>query len=1082
MNQTLKPIIDALSTISNRRTRHFERLAFEMSIDTPVAGSFVAIDGSEQVAHINDYEFDAPSIFFMCKSIHIFSKAVIFDCIFPIRKKVNEAMFAEDAYNELCTIPVPEEIDHVIISIDGKEYELVSFEDFNFECDEVDNNKFAFIQSIVTKPLIELDNTPWANEKAKEAWSIEQKTLSDIAVSPYLVEEDDDIDECDAGGAAGGCAGGDAGGAATGGDAGGGDAGGASTSGGDSATGITTTDVLGDYDPAKGFMGNNFYLPFHVKHPLHRWEIANGGSKRKKTKSGKAKKYPYEKGMKTVISMFEDEMPINSPKVDKKKLKNKIRTIASGVKSMSDVKAVEAKFSKNKKDVEKRLSSNKFKEAKQIAVDFGMFLKDICTGKYKASWFTISMVAAAIIYLLLPVDLIPDFIPVIGQIDDAIVLWMVYKAIQDEFNAWKQVNGLTVNEYESLNEGFGRKRTPIDEVKSLKLEDLAGIDDYQLVYDTFIEHMDNLDPKKVGKDLIKDWENMKKWKTYTPVFEELWARWYAANKLPAPNTEEHGEVWYADKETAPDKWAYYLKGLDRSYLYCLYADGTKEIVKSKEQDPTKSYQNPKVIRNYIDLYGISRLNKEWERLMQAMEQAKKGHEPIQMSTTKLSDPKDFTTYGVKKLRDGWHVFITDQRERDEALTVMDKAYKQKRNAEKVPPQQNERFGTRKIVKKSDGWHVTYRDMTRTEPRITILKKSFNTKEAALDEMIRIQARNRVISGTAKPFEKNGKWYIKFTDANTHRTVVLDDEYETEGKAKMACRYIGEPKDIDTDGIDDLGYIAMVQKLEDGYYIVQKYDLNNQDTIGPYDKKQDAEDAMKAIGLPEFKTVRIVNMHGNYYIMSADERLHTKIGPFEGVNGKKLAERFVRRNNMELEKAKGDNYIEDFKKISLPWFLFTYKMDGKECADITFAANEQGAMKRFQSQYQEFVGKIPSMDPFLGGIKDLEDSLKYLVGKKGITDIEMTEIPPSDEDALREAVKTMKSFGNPFTHTDLQHMKINPKVKHHLMDGRQTYTTAHDFHSKYVRTVNNQKPSVDPKGTLEQKLDDAMFAANKKKKD
>lgn len=43
-----------------------------------------------------------------------------------------------------------------------------------------------------------------------------------------------------------------------------------------------------------------------------------------------------------------------------------------------------------------------------------MFLKDVCTGKYNASWFTISMVAAAIVYLLLPADVIPDVIPIIG--------------------------------------------------------------------------------------------------------------------------------------------------------------------------------------------------------------------------------------------------------------------------------------------------------------------------------------------------------------------------------------------------------------------------------------------------------------------------------------------------------------------------------------------------------------------------------------------------------------------------------------------------------------------------------------------
>ena len=114
------------------------------------------------------------------------------------------------------------------------------------------------------------------------------------------------ISECDGGGAA---AGGDAGGASAGGDAGAIDAG--DTAG--EMAGTSTADVLGTFDPKKGVMGvGNFMVPSKAKVPLHRWEVCNGGSKRKKDKKGKDKKYAYEKGMKVVVSMFEDdeEMPI----------------------------------------------------------------------------------------------------------------------------------------------------------------------------------------------------------------------------------------------------------------------------------------------------------------------------------------------------------------------------------------------------------------------------------------------------------------------------------------------------------------------------------------------------------------------------------------------------------------------------------------------------------------------------------------------------------------------------------------------------------------------------------------------------
>lgn len=93
---------------------------------------------------------------------------------------------------------------------------------------------------------------------------------------------------------------------------GGGDVGGVTGDAGSAESGISSGDVLGNHDHndyAGGFMGPGcFHMPSHVKTPLHRYELCNGGSKRKKTKSGKDKKYAYENGMKVVVDMFEDEM------------------------------------------------------------------------------------------------------------------------------------------------------------------------------------------------------------------------------------------------------------------------------------------------------------------------------------------------------------------------------------------------------------------------------------------------------------------------------------------------------------------------------------------------------------------------------------------------------------------------------------------------------------------------------------------------------------------------------------------------------------------------------------------------------
>ena len=47
-----------------------------------------------------------------------------------------------------------------------------------------------------------------------------------------------------------------------------------------------------------------------------------------------------------------------------------------------------------------------------------------------APWHVKLVVALGVLYLLSPIDLIPDFIPVIGQMDDLIVLGLLIKYVE----------------------------------------------------------------------------------------------------------------------------------------------------------------------------------------------------------------------------------------------------------------------------------------------------------------------------------------------------------------------------------------------------------------------------------------------------------------------------------------------------------------------------------------------------------------------------------------------------------------------------------------------------------------------------
>ena len=68
-------------------------------------------------------------------------------------------------------------------------------------------------------------------------------------------------------------------------------------------------------------------------------------------------------------------------------------------------------------------------------------LRDRVAGVYRETpWTTIAALTGALIYVLSPIDLILDFIPGIGFLDDAIVIGLAIKLAQpdlEKYRAWK---------------------------------------------------------------------------------------------------------------------------------------------------------------------------------------------------------------------------------------------------------------------------------------------------------------------------------------------------------------------------------------------------------------------------------------------------------------------------------------------------------------------------------------------------------------------------------------------------------------------------------------------------------------------
>ena len=66
-------------------------------------------------------------------------------------------------------------------------------------------------------------------------------------------------------------------------------------------------------------------------------------------------------------------------------------------------------------------------------------LKDYWSGDYReVSWGTIASIIVALLYIFSPIDLIPDFIPVIGLADDAMVVALCLKLIHEDIEKYKR--------------------------------------------------------------------------------------------------------------------------------------------------------------------------------------------------------------------------------------------------------------------------------------------------------------------------------------------------------------------------------------------------------------------------------------------------------------------------------------------------------------------------------------------------------------------------------------------------------------------------------------------------------------------
>lgn len=95
-------------------------------------------------------------------------------------------------------------------------------------------------------------------------------------------------------------------------------------------------------------------------------------------------------------------------------------------------------------------SSDKLKDAWENILLFISAVRDWMNGEYREiPKRTIILVVAALLYFISPVDLVPDFIPLTGFLDDAAVIGFVFKQVSkdlEKYKVWKEEHSFGVGE------------------------------------------------------------------------------------------------------------------------------------------------------------------------------------------------------------------------------------------------------------------------------------------------------------------------------------------------------------------------------------------------------------------------------------------------------------------------------------------------------------------------------------------------------------------------------------------------------------------------------------------------------------
>lgn len=73
---------------------------------------------------------------------------------------------------------------------------------------------------------------------------------------------------------------------------------------------------------------------------------------------------------------------------------------------------------------------------------------DFRSGSYRSiSWVSIAVAAACLVYAVSPGDIVPDALPVLGALDDMVVLTLAMRFLEKDLRAYCRFKGYSENDY-----------------------------------------------------------------------------------------------------------------------------------------------------------------------------------------------------------------------------------------------------------------------------------------------------------------------------------------------------------------------------------------------------------------------------------------------------------------------------------------------------------------------------------------------------------------------------------------------------------------------------------------------------------